>query len=131
MIDFAEVERNVERLNQQLSAGMINQQIFRMHLIEMIDFAEDGYFWMIGYKTGLWYRHDGTQWRVDNPDRLMPTFPLQHSRSMASDGRGAQSSLSFLNHRPAPIKHVSVSWLWFFVGLILLSFIAGIVYGSI
>ncbi|MCB0171467.1 MAG: hypothetical protein KDJ97_13020 [Anaerolineae bacterium] len=131
MIDFAEVEQAVERLNQQLSAGTIDRQVFRTHLIEMIDFAEDGYFWMVGYQTGLWYRHDGTQWLIDNPDRLKSTLPSQHSSAMSFDGRSPHSSLSFLNHRPPQADQDSVNWLWFFAGVILLGFIAGIVYTSI
>lgn len=131
MIDFAKVERSVERLNQRHSVGTIDRRALRTHLIEMIDCAEDGYYWMVGYQTGLWYRHDGTQWLVDNPDRLKPTFPLPHSPSMPRDGKLPQPSLASSNHRPPPAEPDSVNWLWFFVGVILLSITAGVVYGSV
>lgn len=132
MIDFAKVERTVEGLNQQLSAGMIDRHALRTHLIEMIDFAEDGYFWMIGYQTGLWYRHDGAEWLVDNPDRIKSTLSLPPVRSIPIDGIFAQSSLSSSNHHaPKATQPAAVSWLWVFMGLILLGFIAGIIYGSV
>ncbi|MCB0193873.1 MAG: hypothetical protein KDJ65_18125 [Anaerolineae bacterium] len=131
MIDFSEVEHNVEQLNHQFSLGEFDKNTFRSRLLEEIDFAEDGYYWMVGYKSGLWYRHDGTQWQVDNPDRLLSLLSQHHVISNFNEGDKVPSSFFSSNHHPPTNQESSIDWLWLLLGIILLSFTAGVIYTSI
>jgi hypothetical protein len=71
MINFAKVERAVYDLKKQLGTGQIDPTTFETRLLELIDVADDGYYWMFGHKTETWYRHDGHHWVVDNPGELI------------------------------------------------------------
>lgn len=131
MIDFADVERSVERLKRELSTGEINRHTFLARLTEMIDFAEDGYYWMFGYKSGMWYRHDGKQWILDNPYALSsssspkqaPTPPKNRSSNHSSPTNPSE-------HNPSSDRG-SVDWPWFVIAVVTLAVVAGTVYISV
>ncbi|MCB0208219.1 MAG: hypothetical protein KDJ52_02750 [Anaerolineae bacterium] len=131
MIDFAEVEHAVEQLNRQFSHGALDKDTFRTHLVDTIDFADDGYYWMVGYKSGLWYRHDGTQWLVDNPDRLLTLVSQQNVITRFNDTDKVPASFFASNHHSTTNQESSIDWLWLLLGIILLSFTAGVVYTSV
>ena len=131
MIDFSEVERSVEQLKQQAYIGKIDHQHLRTHLIDLIDVAEDGYFWMVGYQTGLWYRHDGTQWLVDNPDRLSKSLPHNSHNSSFFGGHSSPPVSVSKNHSSSAAKQNHVEWIWLFIGIIILSLVVAIIYVSI
>jgi len=118
MIDFIKVEQSVTQLKNQLSTGEIDQRAFEKRLADLIDYAADGYYWMFGYKTGNWYRHDGQQWVPDNPGRLRELTPSKNT-SAANPGSGLAALWS------------SVNWGWFISGLIILGFIAAIIFNSV
>lgn len=133
MIDFSEVEQSVAQLNRQFLKGELDKSTFRGRLVEIIDLAEDGYYWMIGYQSGLWYRHDGTQWLVDNPDRLLPLLPQQDGLPdfrFADKSRPSSASLNS-NHQPTANQANEVDWLWLIVGIVLLGVIIVLVYSSL
>ena len=131
MIDFSKVERSVEQLKQQSYIGKIDHQDLRHHLIDLIDFAEDGYYWMVGYQTGLWYRHDGTQWLVDNPDRLFKAPPRNNHNPPLFEGLSPPPVYSSQNHSSLAIEQNSVDWIWLFVGIVVLILVIAISYISI
>ena len=66
-MNFAEVERVVAKLRQDLAAGRLTEEQFKTRLREMMVQDERGDWWMVGYETGQWYRHDGTDWVPDQP----------------------------------------------------------------
>lgn len=66
-MDFAEVEREVAKLRQELAAGRTTEKQFKARLKEMMVEDEQGNWWMVGYATGRWYRHDGTDWVREDP----------------------------------------------------------------
>jgi hypothetical protein len=66
-MNFAEVERVVAKLRQDLAAGRLAEEQFKARLREMMVQDGDGNWWMVGYETGEWYRHDGTDWVPDQP----------------------------------------------------------------
>ena len=69
-MNFAEVEREVAKLRQELAAGRLTEEQFKARLRELMVLDEHGAWWMVGYETGEWYRHDGTDWvRADPPGR--------------------------------------------------------------
>jgi len=72
-MNFAEVEREVARLRQGMAAGRLTEEQFKARLRELMVLDEHGGWWMVGYETGEWYRHDGTDWvRADPPGRVVP-----------------------------------------------------------
>jgi hypothetical protein len=66
-MNFAEVERVVAKLRQDVTAGRLSEEQFKARLREMMVEDEGGNWWMVGYETGEWYRHDGADWVPDQP----------------------------------------------------------------
>ncbi len=72
-MEFARVEKEIADLRQELTAGRLTEEQFKARLREMMVEDGDGNWWMVGYETGEWYRHDGTDWlRADPPGRAVP-----------------------------------------------------------
>jgi hypothetical protein len=67
MMSFPEVEREVAKLRQDLAAGRLTEEQFKARLRELMVQDEHGNWWMVGYETGEWYRHDGTDWVRADP----------------------------------------------------------------
>ena len=109
MINFLEVERSVRQLNRQYIRGDIDERMLEESLLELVDKAEDGHYWMFGHKTGRWYRHDGKQWVPRDPGEMF--VPLEQILS--------QDSLQTRWQR--------FSSGWFIVSLIVLAVVAGII----
>ena len=64
---FAQIEGEVARLRQALVAGRLTEQQVKAQLHELMVQDEHGNWWMVGYETGKWYRHDGTDWVLSDP----------------------------------------------------------------
>ena len=116
MIDFIEVEQSVKTLKKQVDTGNIDETSFKAHLMDMVDVAEDGYYWMYGPKSGQWYRHDGTKWVPDSPGELMVALPANEDMSK----NAAEEDREF--------NWDSVDLNWFFIGVVLLGVIFALVY---
>lgn len=87
-MNFAQVEKEVAQLRQELDADRLTEEQFKTRLRELMVEDEDGNWWMVGYETGEWYRHDSADWvRADPPGRLAPeptptpTAPPVHAPS--------------------------------------------------
>jgi hypothetical protein len=113
MIDFLEVEKSVEKLKRQLAKGQIDEQTFEKLLLDLIDVAEDGYYWMFGHESGQWYRHDGQKWIARHPGEMF--VPLADIASPESE-------------ETLKTKWQSVNLTWFVISLIIIAIIGGIVY---
>jgi hypothetical protein len=118
MINFLEVERSVRALKRQYAAGQLDRATFEARLMELIDSAEDGYYWMFGHQTETWYRHDGVKWVPDNPGELITTT------SSNPDNLSETANES-------PPDWRSLDWGWFLSSLVLLGLIGWIVYTSV
>jgi hypothetical protein len=66
-MDFSKVEAEFEKLKGQFAAGALTEAEFKARLQELMLQDEQGDWWMVGYETGEWYRHDGTNWVRDDP----------------------------------------------------------------
>ena len=67
---FTRVKAEAAKLRQELTAGRLTEERFKAQLRELMVQDERGTWWMIGYETGEWYLHDGTNWvRADPPGR--------------------------------------------------------------
>ena len=120
MIDFLEVQDSVKELKKQLTGGQIDEKSFEDHLLEMIDIAEDGYYWMYGHESEKWFRHDGKKWLPDDPAKVMT---LRSEANAASAGHSATEPNTESGEHP-----VNAGWL--VTGIAIISAIGWIVYSS-
>jgi hypothetical protein len=67
---FAQIEAEVSRLRQDLAANRLTEEQFKARLRELMVEDEQGNWWMLGYETGQWYRHDGSGWVRADPQPL-------------------------------------------------------------
>lgn len=76
IMDFSQVEAEYERLRGQFEAGTLTEEEFKSQLHDLMFQDEQEQWWIIGYETGQWYRHDGTNWvRADPPGHIQPEIP--------------------------------------------------------
>ena len=59
---FADVERQVEVLRRQVAGGLLTEEDCKARMRDLMVEDSEGNWWMVGYETGEWYRHDGTGW---------------------------------------------------------------------
>jgi hypothetical protein len=59
-------------LRRQVADGLLTEEECKARMRELMVEDSDGNWWMVGYETGEWYRHDGTDWIQADP-------PLAHS----------------------------------------------------
>jgi len=113
MINFAEVEKTVRELKAQLARGDIDEKTLEKRLLDMIDMADDGYYWMFGHESERWYRHDGEKWLPDDPGEKYVSL---------TEIEVANPSLKGTLQ--------SIDWGWFITSLIVILVIGGIIYMS-
>ena len=115
-MNFLHVEQSVRELKRQVSAGEIDQKTFKARLLELVDVGDDGYYWMFGHNSEIWYRHDGQQWVPDSPGEFL--MPLERSSNHGAKTVNHQS-ISYL-HVPqemAEIDWADIDWGWFIAAL--------------
>lgn len=72
-MDFRRANEEFKRLKAQFEAGQLAEAEFKAELRKRMVQDEQGAWWMIGYETERWYRHDGTSWvQADPPIQLPP-----------------------------------------------------------
>ncbi len=65
---FADAEQQVEALRRQVASGLLTEEECKAQMRDLMVEDANGNWWMVGYETGEWYRHDGTDWvRADPP----------------------------------------------------------------
>lgn len=65
---FQEVESQAAVLRQQVAQGLISEAHCRARMRELMLQDPHGNWWMVGYESGSWFRHDGRDWvRADPP----------------------------------------------------------------
>lgn len=120
MINFSEVEQAVRALKKQLAAGQIDDETFEQNLLQLVDVAEDGYYWMFGHESERWFRHDGTHWQPDDPGKLSKN--VSNPTMASSDFNHSEQ-----NSNSEPIR---VNWDWLIASLVIILAIGWIVYAS-
>ena len=115
MINFGKVEDSVKTLKEQVATNQIDDKVFEDRLLELIDIAEDGYYWMYGHESERWFRHDGQNWVPDTPDRILAL--RAQSNSNADLG-------------PHEVEEIPVNWTWITISLAALVVTGIIVYVS-
>lgn len=72
-MNFAQVEQQISKLRQELETGRLTEEECKAQMRELMVEDEQGNWWMVGYETGEWYRHDGDDWgRADPPGYIAP-----------------------------------------------------------
>ena len=61
-MDFKQAEKKFKQLKAQFEMGELPEAEFKNQLEKLMIRDEQGSWWIIGYETGRWYRHDGTSW---------------------------------------------------------------------
>lgn len=115
MINFGNVENSVKTLKKQVAANQIDEKVFEDRLLELIDIAEDGYYWMYGHESERWFRHDGQKWVPDNPDRILALRAQTDSNP---------------NPGQDVVQEIPVNWTWITVSLVALAVTGAVVYIS-
>ncbi len=65
---FQEVEFQAAALRQQVAQGRISEPLCRERMRDLMVQDTHGNWWMVGYESGSWFRHDGRDWvRADPP----------------------------------------------------------------
>ena len=111
MIDFTHVEQSVAELKLQLTQNQLDERSFEEHLLELIDVAEDGYYWMYGHESEQWYRHNGENWMPANPAQIL-----------------AARANPVPTETGLPPDKTVIGWVWFSAALGILIFIGATVY---
>ncbi len=94
---FQQATDQYNELKARLNAGMITVSDLKQALKKLMIVDEDGHYWMIGGKSGLWYRHDGTQWIQQDPPleaQKEPEWESQHSRRREESAQPQREFLS-------------------------------------
>jgi len=65
---FADVAYQASVLRQKTTQGQMAEAECKAQMRELMIPGADGRWWMVGYKTGAWYAHDGSNWvRAEPP----------------------------------------------------------------
>lgn len=64
---YREIEEKYKILKEQQERGIITTDDMKVELKKLMITDENGYYWMLGGKTGKWYYYDGSKWNEGNP----------------------------------------------------------------
>ena len=120
MIDFLQVQNAVRELKNQLAAQQIDEKTLEERLLEMVEIAEDGHYWMFGHQSERWFRYDGQKWLPDDPNKIL---------AIRSQQTGSPSADSTVEQNTA-LEDYSINWIWFTVSIIIIFGIGWIIYLS-
>lgn len=111
-MNFNQVEAEYDRLKGQFEAGTLTEEQFKSQLQDLMLQDDAGEWWVIGYETGQWYRHDGTGWvRADPPGHIeadMPPPPATHPESTTSKSVTQSTRPGYMSWNPVVL--VSIGW---------------------
>jgi len=135
---FAEVDRQAAALRQERTAGGLTEEQLKARLGELMIQDEAGAWWMVGAKSGEWYRSQGDTWVRAAPAggaRLtsgaapgVPVAPVKRHRlaalvalpvGMAFSLAAAYMVAGFVGTIVGPAGQWGLAWVLFFVVLIL------------
>jgi hypothetical protein len=94
---FDRVEEETALLRHQFTSGKISQDEYHGHLLDMVIEDTEGTWWLVGTKSGAWYRYDGSTWIRATPrtraGRIEPsiapvTLPETEGQRVTRPSRG-------------------------------------------
>jgi hypothetical protein len=91
---FTECEQQAAQLRALVAAGQLSQAQLEACLKQMAFQDGQGQWWLVGAKSGQWYRYNGTKWVLDSP-------PRRGGRRSAAQARGSGRSAGAVASMPA------------------------------
>jgi len=85
---FNDVERSVQRLRRQYTAGRMTRDQLKEELRRLMILDNDGIWWMIGLETDRWYKYNGSEWVLANPPGYTPRAETASDSGSASPSLG-------------------------------------------
>jgi len=64
---FKEMEKRFHDLKIRLENGEINIEDFKRELKKLVVLDKNGFYWMLGSKSGNWFRYNGREWVQESP----------------------------------------------------------------
>jgi len=94
---FRETEAKYKDLKEKHSRGEISTSQVKADLKKLMVQDENGTYWMLGGKSGKWYRHDGSQWQEADPYEMFakddePPFELNNAQKISQDSPSQPSA---------------------------------------
>jgi hypothetical protein len=71
---FRETEAKYRELKEKHAKKEISTEEVKAELKRLMVQDETGTYWMLGGKSGKWYRHDGAQWQETDPYDIIKTM---------------------------------------------------------
>jgi hypothetical protein len=68
---FRETEAKYKELKERHAKREISTEQVKTELKQLMVQDETGTYWMLGGKSGKWYRHDGAQWQETDPYEII------------------------------------------------------------
>jgi hypothetical protein len=73
-MNFKQAEERFKQLEAQFAAGKLTETDFKAQLKDLMVQDDKGSWWIIGYETKKWYRHNGMEWVQANPRQQWITY---------------------------------------------------------
>jgi len=105
---FKEAESKYGELKLQLENGQITAAELKVRLKETMIQDDEGNYWMIGGKSGKWYRYNGTEWAEDRPyvEEAASVATHQFSPPVGEDSTSEESEETVLLEEEEPERKV-------------------------
>jgi hypothetical protein len=100
---FTDLEQQAAQLRALVAAGQLSQAQLEAYLGQMMVQDGQGQYWMVGAKSGQWYRYDGAQWVLDSP-------PRRGGRRSAAQARGSGRSAGAVASMPLATPAAKPRW---------------------
>ncbi len=97
---FRDTESRYNELKARLESGETSPDDLKAQLKKMMVMDETGQYWMIGSKTGKWYRYDGTEWKPGDPYPASVTQPAPGAVQAAAADRRDESPAEVVIEEP-------------------------------
>ena len=72
---FADVAYQAGVLRQKTTQGQMTEAQCKAQMRELMIPGTDGRWWMVGYKSGAWYAHNGANWARADPPGFKASAP--------------------------------------------------------
>lgn len=103
---FLQATERYQDLKARLNAGEITVSDLKQALKKLMIVDEKGRYWMIGGKSGRWYRHDGTQWIQDDPPQIVKSKEKWQDRHDKGSEKQEQLPMESAMKPDDPQNHV-------------------------
>jgi hypothetical protein len=82
---FKETEAKYKELKERHARREISTEQVKAELKQLMVQDETGTYWMLGGKSGKWYRHDGAQWQETDPYEIIKMMKETKEASMEEE----------------------------------------------